>query len=384
MEYTKIEGKSTGYYGLIAIFGILAAIGISEFFRMLQMGQGDIGISDRVPWGITIAFIEFMKGASVGLLFLSILGYVYGKDDYRSISRVSAFLAIILLIGAMVTIVGEIGKPARFVYAFIYGLENLSSIFAINAFLYTGYLLASIAYLWSMFGEKNQLSRNLGIAAALLGATIAIAGGKTFGFMIGRELWFSPLLPLLFIVIAFVTGTSVLILVLTATARFTGKPLDEKLVIGLGKYLLSLLLAVTLFVLIEILVRAYGNEGGSEGLKFFLTGPYSSVFWIGQILLGIIVPVGILLSSAGKTLYGVAAASLLSLIGALAEKSSLIIAGQDLTQQQVVGRILMGFEGEPAFYSVSTGEIAFVLGVMGGVGILYLVGLRTIKLLPSH
>ncbi|MFA4934945.1 MAG: hypothetical protein WC568_03820, partial [Candidatus Methanoperedens sp.] len=63
---------------------------------------------------------------------------------------------------------------------------------------------------------------------------------------------------------------------------------------------------------------------------------------------------------------------------------TLIIPGQDLIQQQVVGRIMMGFEGENALYSVSGAELALVLGVIGIIGILYLAGLRTIKLLPSH
>lgn len=384
MEYTKIEGKSTGYYGLIALFGILAILGIYEFFIILQTGHGDSGASDRVPWGIPIVIIELLKGLSVGLLVVSTFGYVFGKDEYKPISRLAAFLALIVFIGAMAMLLGDIGKPLRFIYIFIYGAANLNSIFALNAFLYSGYFLAAATYLWSVLGEKMQLAKTLGIIAIVMAALVATASGLIFGFMIGRELWFSPLLPLLFILVDMIGGASLLILVAIATSKLRNKPLNEKIITGLGKYLAFLVAIVAFWIVIENLVRVYGQWQGEEGLMFFLTGPYSSVFWIGQVFLGIIVPLGILISGAGKTIYGVALASFLLLVGVISETFTLIIPGQDLIQQQVVGRIMMGFEGENALYSVSGAELALVLGVIGIIGILYLAGLRTIKLLPSH
>lgn len=382
MEYTKIEGKSTGYYGLIALFGILAILGIYEFFLTLQAGQGDLGVSNRVPWGITIIMVEFLKGASVGLLLFSTLGYVFGKDEFKPFSRISAFMGIILLIVAIAIIVGELGKPLRFINVFVYGLGNLDSIFAINAFLYSGYILVSAAYLWSIFGEKLQLAKTLGILVIALAAAVITASGATFGFISARELWFSPILPLLYIVVALVSGVSLLILIIIATAKLAHKPLDEKIVTKLGKFLLVFLLIFACIVFIEILTKVY-PFGGEEEIKFLLNGPYSSIFWIGQILIGIVLPAGILIA-AGKSLYSMAAASLLSLIGAFSEKFSLIIAGQDTTQFQVVERAVMGFEGEAALYSVSAAEFALILGAIGAFGILYLIGLRMIKLLPSH
>jgi molybdopterin-containing oxidoreductase family membrane subunit len=384
MEYTKIEGKSAGYYGLIALFGILAAIGIFEFFKALQTGHGDFGSSDRVPWGIPIVMIELLKGISIGLLLVSTFGYVFGKDEYKPISRMAAFLALIVFVGAMAMVLGDIGKPLRFIYIFIYGAANLNSVFALNAFLYSGYFLAAAAYLWSVLGEKTQLAKTLGIIAIVMAGAVATASGLIFGFMIGRELWFSPLLPLLFILVDMIGGASLLILVAIATSKLRNKPLNEKIITGLGKYLLFLVAIVAFWIVIENLVRVYGQWQGEEGLTFFLTGPYSSVFWIGQVFLGIIVPLGILISGAGKTIYGVALASFLLLVGVISETFTLIIPGQDLIQQQVVGRIMMGFEGENALYSVSGAELALVLGVIGIIGILYLAGLRTIKLLPSH
>lgn len=380
IEYSKIEGKSIVYYGLIVLFGVFIAIGVFEFFKTLQTGQVDLGVSDRVPWGMPIVMIEFLKGISAGLLLFSTLGYVFGKNEYRSISRIAAFLAIVVIIGAMIMILGELGKPLRFINVFIYGPAYLNSVFALNSFLYSGFIVVAIAYLWSILGERTQLARYLGTACIVLSVAVIAAGGSIFGFMIGRELWYSPFLPVLFIAGALVSGVSMLILILTATTKLESKPIDEKIITGFGKYLLSFLLVLAFFVLIEAFTRMYGNE---EGLKFFLTGPYSSVFWVMYVLLGIAIPIGILLSGAGNKLYGVVAASFLALIGVLAEKYTLIITGQDLVQQQVAGRAIMGFEGMPAIYSVSAAELYLILGVIGGIGILYLVGLRMFKLLPS-
>ncbi|KCZ73337.1 polysulfide reductase [Candidatus Methanoperedens nitroreducens] len=384
IEYNKIEGKSIVYYGLIILFGLFIVTGVFEFFKTLQTGQVDLGVSDRVPWGMPIVMIEFLKGISAGLLLFSTLGYVFGKNEYRSISRIAAFLAIVVLIGAMAMILGELGKPLRFINVFIYGPAYLNSVFALNSFLYSGFIVVAIAYLWSILGERTQLARYLGTACIVLSVAVIAAGGSIFGFMIGRELWYSPFLPVLFITGALVSGVSMLILILIATTKLESKPIDEKIITGFGKYLLSFLLILAFFALIEAFTRMYGNEGGGEGLKFFLTGPYSSVFWVVYVLLGIAIPIGILLSGAGKKLYGVVAASFLAMIGILAEKYTLIITGQDLVQQQVAGRAIMGFEGMPAVYSVSAAELSIILGVIGGIGILYLVGLRMFKLLPSR
>lgn len=384
MEYTKIDGKSSGFYGVIALFGIFIAVGLYEFIIGMEVGQLDYGTSNIVPWGLPITAVIFFIGASAGALILSSLTYVFGKEEYKPVSRISIFLAILLIFGALSTIEGELGRPERFLNLFTYGPLNMTSMFAVNAFLYSAYILLSAVYLWTTFREDlKNVTRMLGASASALAIFVHAGTGAIFGFIIAKELWFSPLLPVTFIVAALTSGTALLILILTVTFRFTGHRMDEKLVVGLGKYLTAFLLLLLSLVIIENLVRAYGGLGGGEVTKFLFSGPYSFIFWVIQIFMGTLVPIAILLLLR-QTMFTVQVSSLLAVIGVFAERFSLVIPGQSVPPLQVAGRAAMGFYGEPAIYSISGAEIAVVLGVLGALGILYLIGLRAIKLLPSR
>ena len=383
MEYTKIEGRFAGFYGILAIMAILIVAGLYEFIKGMIQGHESFGTSNIVPWGLPITTVIFFIGASAGALMLSSLTYVFGKEEYKPVSRVSIFLAILLIIGALTTILGELGRPDRFINLFIYGPENLTSMFAVNSFLYTGYILLSIVYLWTTFREDLlSLTKLLGGLAATLAIFVHAGTGAIFGFIIAKELWFSPLLPILFIVAALTSGVALLILILTVTFKLIGYKMDEKLVVGLGKYLTAFLLLQLFLVFIENIVRTYGGLGGGEMSKFLFSGPYSFVFWGMQIFIGTVIPIFIL--SSRKTMLTVQIASLLAVIGVFAERFSLVIPGQSVPSQQVVGRTMMGLYGEPAIYSISGAEVAIILGVVGGIGLAYIIGLRFIKLLPSQ
>jgi len=383
MEYIKINGKSAGSYVLIGILAIMVAVGLYEFIQGMIHGHESFGTSNIVPWGLPITSVIFFIGASAGALMLSSLTYVFGKEEYKPVSRVSIFLAILLIIGALTTILGELGRPDRFMNLFIYGPSNLTSMFAVNSFLYTGYILLSIVYLWTTFREDLlRTTKLLGALAATLAIFVHTGTGAIFGFIVAKELWFSPLLPILFIVAALTSGVALLILILTVTFKLIGYKMDEKLVVGLGKYLMAFLLLQLFLVFIENIVRTYGGMGGGEMSKFLFGGPYSYVFWGIQIIFGTVVPIIIL--SSNKTMIKVQIASLLAVIGVFAERFNLVIPGQSVPSQQVVGRTMMGLYGEPAIYSISGAEVAIILGVVGAIGIAYIIGLRFIKLLPSQ
>ncbi len=383
MEYTKINGKSAGSYVLIGIMALMLAVGLYEFIQGMILGHESFGTSNIVPWGLPITTVIFFIGASAGALMLSSLTYVFGKEEYKPVSRVSIFLAILLIIGALTTILGELGRPDRFMNLFLYGPSNLTSMFAVNSFLYTGYIILSIVYLWTTFREDLlKTTKLLGALAAILAIFVHAGTGAIFGFIVAKELWFSPLLPILFIVAALTSGVALLILILTVTFKLIGYKMDEKLVVGLGKYLTAFLLLQLFLVFIENIVRTYGGMGGGEMSKFLFSGPYSYVFWGIQIFLGAVVPIIIL--SSKKTMIKVQIASLLAVIGVFAERFNLVIPGQSVPSQQVVGRTMMGLYGEPAIYSISGAEVAIILGIVGAIGIAYIIGLRFIKLLPSQ
>ena len=109
------------------------------------------------------------------------------------------------------------------------------------------------------------------------------------------------------------------------------------------------------------------------------------LFWIGQILLGTILPAVILMQRRYKTLATTIAAALLVLVGAFCQLYVLIIGGQAFPIDIVPGFSETSgfFDGVIAEYHPSLAE--FGLG-MGGVGLAlltYLIATRVLAFLPT-
>lgn len=383
LVHRNIEGKSAQYYGLIAVLAIVALAGLYTFSLQYTEGHHITGMSNQVPWGLPIVMVIFMIGASAGSLILSSLGTVFGRREYKVFSRVAVYLATLLLIGAMMLIGLDLGRPERALYLFKY--FNLDSIFAINAFLYSTYILICLVYLWAMFEEKERLVTALGILAVFWAVVVHSGTGAIFGFIYARELYHSALMPPSFLVAALVSGTALVILILLATFRLSKRPIDNRLIERMGRLLAIFILVQLYFVIIENATRGYSPEA-REALNFLLyESPYNLIFLGGQILIGAIIPLVILFyPKTGKSVPWITAASLLAVVGILAERYIIVIPGLAYPQIYFPGKEASSIvlDGTIGTYSVSLAEVTLVLGVVAIIGLLYVVGLKIFELLP--
>jgi Ni/Fe-hydrogenase subunit HybB-like protein len=113
-----------------------------------------------------------------------------------------------------------------------------------------------------------------------------------------RPIWYRPGLAVLFIVSAMVAGPAMTVLASKLAARLTPRAnIREEL---LDKITLFIGGALVLYLYLrfwDALAMSYTYEPGrSEGLAMLTRGPLAFNFWTGEILLGIIVPMIILLS----------------------------------------------------------------------------------------
>jgi molybdopterin-containing oxidoreductase family membrane subunit len=125
--------------------------------------------------------------------------------------------------------------------------------------------------------------------------------------------------------------------------------------------------------------------------SFFLLdgGIYTFLFWIGHVLIGGLIPLGILYHPAlGKSRNWIASACGLIIVGGLAFMYLLIIGGQAYPMEMFPGMtVINGGFGEAAAivapYSPSLPEL--LLGI-GGIAVAMLVtaiGARVLKFLPE-
>ncbi len=386
VKFARIEGRSTPFYLAMILLAVLGLAGTFSTYLMHEHGIYLSGLTNRVPWGLQIAMAIFYIGLSAGSLVVSGLYGIFGKMEYKPFARIAAYLAMLFLIAGLLSILTDQGRIDRvFVEPFTY--FNVQSMFSINPSLYSGHILICVIYLWALFKEKGRLTKIVSLTVCLWAIGTHTGTGAIFAF-VPRELYNSPLLPPSFVAAALSSGAALMIIVIVALSRATRRPLDNELIIWLGRRLLVVFLLCALYVmLIENAHRVYLVESREAGLFFLFGGFHSVLFWGGLIILGSIVPAILLfIRRTGTSIPWIVFASSLVVFGVLCERFLIVVPGlihpPDLFPgMEITGTVL---EEGIAQYSISFLELLQALGVAGIIGFAFLLGLKVLPLAPTE
>lgn len=328
IAYTQLEGRSFGFYSLIAILGVIILAGLGATYYMEHHGHYVTGMTNQVVWGMPHVFAILLILAASGVLNVASVGTVFGKSLYKPLGRLSGLMAITLLIGGLCVLVLDLGHPDRLIVAMT--SYNFKSIFAWNIFLYTGFMVIVGIYLWWMMERSMQrYYPKAGLVAFIWRLILTTGTGSIFGFLVAREAYDAAILAPLFIAMSLSLGLAFFLIVLIATYHWAEKQLGNAVLFRL-KNLLGVFVAVVLyFVAAYHLTNLYITEN-HDVERFILIdgGVYTLLFWLGQIALGSILPLILLYSPAGNTRPGIVTASLLVLLGGIAQLYVIIIGGQ--------------------------------------------------------
>ena len=384
VDFREIDGGRPFYMllGFIGLF-ILAALGAAYF--MEHNGHYVTGMTNQIVWGTPHVFAVFLIVAASGALNVASISSVFGKTAYKPLARLSGLLAIALLVGGLAVLVLDLGRPDRLIVAMTY--YNFKSIFAWNIMLYTGFLAVVGVYLWMMMERKmNAFTKVAGFSAFVWRLILTTGTGSIFGFLVAREAYDAAILAPMFIIMSFSFGLAIFILVLMALYKWSNRPLGDAILRRLKNLLGVFIAAVLYFVLAYHLTNLYITE--HHGVERFILldgGVYTQLFWIVQIGLGSLLPLALLyLPATGKSRGWIGIASLLVIIGGLAQMYILIIGGQAYPMELFPGKEVSSafFDGVVAAYTPSLPE--FILGI-GGIGIALaatVVGVRVLRFLP--
>jgi molybdopterin-containing oxidoreductase family membrane subunit len=381
VHYLKIEGRSAGFFALLALLAALIATGLGAALYMEHNGHWVTGMSNQIIWGTPHVFAVFLIVAASGALNVASIASVFGRQLYKPLARLSGLLAIALLVGGLAVLVLDLGRPERLIVAMTY--YNFKSIFAWNIILYTGFMAVVAIYLWMMFERRfNDYTKPAGMAAFLWRLTLTTGTGSIFGFLVSREAYDSAMLAPMFIILSFAYGLAFFILVLFAATRWTDRPLGDVMVVRLKNLLGVFVASVLYFVVAYHLTNLYMT--GKHDLERFILldgGVYTRLFWIGQILIGGVLPLVLLYSKLGRSRCMIALAAILVILGGLAQMYVTIIGGQALPMPLFPGKDVSSsfFDGVVATYTPSLPE--FLLGI-GGIGIALGMTTFAIKVLP--
>jgi molybdopterin-containing oxidoreductase family membrane subunit len=381
IPYLKIEGRSAGFFALLALLGAVIAVGVGASLYMEHNGHWVTGMNNQVVWGTPHVFAVFLIVAASGALNVASIASVFGRQLYKPLSRLSGLLAIALLAGGLAVLVLDLGRPDRLVVAMTY--YNFKSIFAWNIILYTGFFVVVAVYLWMMFERRfNDYTGKAGMAAFVWRLTLTTGTGSIFGFIVARDAYNSAMFAPMFIILSFAYGLAIFLLVLMAATRASGRALGDVMCMRL-KNLLGVFVASALYFVVAYHITNLYITEKHDVERFILLdgGVYTRVFWIGQVLAGGAIPLVLLFSRFGQSRRVIAIASVLVVLGGLAQMYVTIIGSQAFPMPIFPDKIVTSSfaDGSVAQYAPSLPEI--LLGV-GGLGIALAITVFAMKILP--
>ncbi len=386
VHYREIDGRNGGFYALLGVLGVLILGGLGAAWYMEHHGHFVTGMTNRVVWGMPHVFAIFMIVAASGALNVASIASVFGRDFYKPLARFSGLLAVTLLAGGLAVLVLDLGRPDRLIVAMTN--YNFKSVFAWNIFLYTGFFAVVGIYLWTMFERRmNGYSKRAGLLAFVWRLVLTTGTGSIFGFLVAREPYNSALLAPLFIVMSFSFGLAVFLLVLMAVCRWSGRALGDMVLKRLGNLLGVFVAVVLYFVLVHHLTNLYiTRQHDLERFILWQGGVYTALFWLGQILIGSLLPLMLLFNPVLSRSRGViAAAAACVILGGFAQIYVLIIGGQAYPQLMFPEKEVASsfFDGVVAAYTPSLPEIMLGVGGMALALALTVVAVRVLPFLPK-
>jgi len=381
--FAQIEARGPGYAALVSILTVVLLAGLWAAHNMESQGHHITGMNNQVVWGIPHVFAVFLIVAASGALNVASLSSVFGRTIYRPLARLSALLAIALLLGGLAVLVLDLGRPDRLIVAMTY--YNLKSIFAWNIFLYTGFIVIAGVYVWFMMEQRFQpLSKPVGFLAFAWRLTLTSGTGSIFGFLVARQAYDAAVMAPMFVAMSFAFGTAVFLITLLTVSCVTTRPVDKAVLDRQSRLLSIFVVAVLYFVVMFHVTNLYAAEH-RDIVRFLLFDgdhPYAKLFWIGQIALGSALPLALLWTprlSRSSIVRFVAAC--LIVLGGLVQLYVIIIGGQ---AHPLV--LFPGYEVSSPFFDGEVGQYAgtvneYLLGI-GGVGLTVLVVALSVRVLP--
>jgi molybdopterin-containing oxidoreductase family membrane subunit len=385
LVFKEIDGGKP-FYMLLGFFGLFVLTALGAAWYMEHNGHWVTGMNNQIVWGTPHVFAVFLIVAASGALNVASISSVFQKTAYKPLARLSGLLAIALLVGGLAVLVLDLGRPDRLIVAMTY--YNFKSIFAWNIMLYTGFIAVVGVYLWMMMERKmNQFTRVAGLSAFIWRLILTTGTGSIFGFLVARQAYDTAIMAPMFIVMSFSFGLAIFILVLMGIYKWSDRPLGDSILFRLKNLLGVFVAAVLYFVIAYHLTNLYITE--DHGVERFILmdgGVYTQVFWILQIALGSLLPLALLYHpSTGKSRGWIGIASLLVIIGGMAQVYVIIIGGQAYPMEMFPGKEVISsfYDGAVGSYTPSLPEV--ILGI-GGFAIALaatFAGVRVLRFLPD-
>ncbi len=280
------------------VFAMIFVMGLYVTYIRLFKGLGaSTALSDKFPWGLWVGFdVLCGVGLAAGGFTITLAVHVFNLKKYKPIlpsTVLSAFLGYNLVSAGLMY---DIGRPYRIWHPLIFWNHH-SVMFEVAwcVMLYTSVLALEFSpmVLKRLNWEKPlRIVKAITIPLVIVGFILSTLHQSSLGtvFLIapGRlhQLWYTPILPLMFFTSAIAAGLSMVIVESYLSRRAFQKRLELDLLSGVGR---ALVVALAVYLVLK-LKDLYNRD--AFGLLF--NGSHESGMFLVELGLGVAAPLGLL------------------------------------------------------------------------------------------
>lgn len=374
------------FWSKFFLLGFFILIGFACSLYMEHEGHYVTGMNNQIVWGLPHIFAVLLIVIASGVLNIASISSVFDKKLYKPLAPLSALLAVAFLIAGLIVLVLDLGKPDRLIVAMT--TYNFKSIFSWNIFLYSGFAVVLAVYMWTMLDrEVNRFSKYAGTFAFGWRIILTTGTGSIFGFLVAREAYATAILAPLFIVMSLLYGTAVYYLILKTISKFHNTYISDDIVKNLRKLTIMFLFANLYFLFLYHITNMYiAKHLDYEIFILSSGGIYTIAFWVGQLFVGIIIPIILLNSSRLSLEYSLILSSVLILIGSFIAMYVIIIGGQAYPLTIFPDHVIIEssfYDNVVHSYIPSLYELGLGLGGVALALIIVLIGIANFKFLPT-
>jgi len=320
-----------------------------------------------LQWSVLIVLYPFITGLVAGAFILASLERVFRVEAVKPTYRLALLTALAFLLDAPLPLQLHLGHPER--SPEMYFTPHATSAMAMFGYVYLWYLMAVLVLeiwldyrrdivLWSQqskgllrviykimtLGSSNISERSLAIdervgwIVTLIGIPSAFLLHGYVGFIFGsikaNPWWNSPLMPVVFIFSAMVSGIAAVMLLYMGVTKLRKKMIDIRCVDSIAMYLFYIFIIDFSLEMLDLIHRIYEADESFRSLDFMVHTKLFLSQIVLQICLGTLVPLVLLFLTqvvkfpeiVRKRMYATSGA--LALMGIFAMRWNVVIGGQ--------------------------------------------------------
>jgi Ni/Fe-hydrogenase subunit HybB-like protein len=365
----------------------------------------------ELQWSILIVLYPYITGLVAGAFILASLERVFRVESVKPTYRLALLTALAFLLVAPLPLQLHLGHPERSLEMYL--TPHTASAMAMFGFVYLWYLMAVLLLeIWldyrkdivrlaqtttgplrlvyrlltlgsyDVSEEALRVDDRVGYVVTLIGIPSAFLLHGYVGFIFGsvkaNPWWSTPLMPIVFLFSAIVSGIAAVMLLYMAITRLRGVEIDMACLDTIARYLFYAFIIDFSLETLDLIHRIYEADESFHTLDFMVKTRLYFPHIIVQIVLGTLVPLGLLAltqvvrltARARRGTY--ALAGVLTLVGIFAMRWNVVIGGQ------LFSKSFLGYTTYKMDFATREGLLPAILLMILPLAILW----ALVKLLP--